>query len=123
MTENGGPVHLLRNDQQGGHVLRVRLEGRRGNRDALGAHVTAVVGKTRMQQRLRTGSSFLASSEKALTFGLGAATRVDTLTVWWPGGRVEHYTDLPAAHQVHIAEGVGLIDTQPLQPSMLPSRP
>jgi len=123
VTENGGPVHLLRNDQQGGHVLRVRLEGRRGNRDALGAHVTAVVGKTRMQQRLRTGSSFLASSEKALTFGLGAATRVDTLTVWWPGGQVAHYTDLPAAHEVRIIEGDGQIETRPLPTPIRVARP
>ena len=41
LTENGGPVHLLRNDQDGGRALRVRLEGRTGPRDALGAHVYA----------------------------------------------------------------------------------
>ncbi len=123
VTENGGPVHLLRNDQPGGRSLRVRLEGRQGNRDALGAHVTAVVGTTRMERRVRTGSSFLASSDKTLTFGLGAAPQVDTLTVWWPGGQVEQFTALPAAREVHIAEGAGLIDTQSLHPSTLAERP
>ncbi len=122
VTENGGPVHLLRNDQQGGGALRVRLEGQGSNRDALGAHVTTVAGGVRVQQRVRTGSSFLASSEKALTFGLGAATQVDTLTVAWPGGAVEQFTNLPAGHEVHIAEGAGVIDTRPLAPSLLAAR-
>ncbi len=123
VTENGGPVHLLRNDRQGGNALRVRLEGRHGNRDALGAHVTAVVGGRRMQQRVRTGSSFLSTSEKALTFGLGTATQVDTLTVQWPGGRMEHYTNLPAAHEVRIDEDAGVVDAAPLSPPRLAARP
>lgn len=123
VTENGGPVYLLRNDQQGGQALRVHLEGRTGNRDALGAHVTAVVGKTRRQRRLRTGSSFLVSSEKALTFGLGTATQVDTLTVWWPGGRVERFTNLPAAHEVRLVEGDGQIESRLLPTPIRIARP
>jgi hypothetical protein len=122
VTENGGAVHLLRNDQQGGHALRVLLEGRHGNRDALSAHVTAVVGGRRLQQRVRTGSSFLVTSEKALTFGLGTATQVDTLIVQWPGGQVERFTDVPAAREVHIAEGAGLVGTRPFTPRPLAAR-
>ena len=34
LTENNGPAHLWRNDQDGGRFLRVRLEGRQSNRDA-----------------------------------------------------------------------------------------
>ena len=114
ITENGGPVHVLRNDHRGHRALRVRLEGSRRNRDALGAHVTALVGNRRMYRRVRTGSSYLASSDKTLTFGLGTATKVDTLTVWWPGGRVEYFVDLPAHSEVYIAEGSGPAQTRPL---------
>ena len=123
VTENGGPVHMLRNDQHGHRALRVHLEGRQSNRDALGAHVTAIVGNNRMQRRVRTGSSYLSSSEKVLTFGLGVATKVDTLTVWWPGGQVEHYVDLPAHSEVYLVEGFGLADTRPLSTSVLPPSP
>ena len=123
ITENGGPVHVLRNDQQGRRALRVLLEGRSGNRDALGAHVTAIVGNRRMQRRVRTGSSYLASSEKALTFGLGTATKVDTLTIWWPGGQVEFFVDLPAHSEVYVVEGSGPAQTRPLSPATLPTSP
>ena len=122
VTENGGPAHLLRNEQHGHRALRVLLEGSQGNRDALGAHVTAVVGENRMHRRVRTGSSYLSSSEKALTFGLGAATKVDTLTVWWPGGQVEFFVDLPAHSEVYIAEGSGPAETRPLPTATLPTR-
>jgi hypothetical protein len=70
-----------------------------------------------IQQRVRTGSSFLVSSEKALTFGLGAAEQVDTLTVWWPGGAVDRYIDLPAGNEVHLIEESGQVETIPLSAS------
>ena len=115
VTENGGPVHLLRNEVQGGASLRVRLQGERGNRDALGAHVTAVAGDRRMQRRVRTGSSYLVSSEKALTFGLGAAAQVDTLVVHWPGGETARYANLPVGREVHIVEGADVVETITLE--------
>ncbi len=109
VTENDGPVHLLRNDSRGGGVLRVRLEGRAGNRDALGAHVTALTATARQTRHLRTGSGYLSQSEKVLTFGLDAAPQVDTLLVRWPNGDMERYTGLPAGHEVHLVEGEGLV--------------
>ena len=120
VTENGGPVHLLRNEVQGGAFLRVRLQGERGNRDALGAHVTAVAGDRRMQRRVRTGSSYLVSSDKALTFGLGAAVQVDTLVVHWPGGETVRYANLPAGREVHIVEGSDVVETVILGNQTLP---
>ena len=107
VTENNGPVHLFRNDSQGGGVLRLRLEGRSRNRDALGAQVMAVAGVARMYRRVRTGSGYLSQSEKVLTFGLGPASQVDTLLVRWPNGDAETLTDLPAGYEIHLIEGEG----------------
>ena len=111
VTENAGPVHLLRNEARGGASLRVRLQGMSGNRDALSAQVTAVAGDRRMARRVRSGSSYLVSSEKALTFGLGAAAQADTLIVQWPGGDTARYANILAGREVHIVEGSGVVDT------------
>lgn len=105
VTENGGPAHLLRNDQQAGRSLRVRLEGRISNRDGLSARVVARVGERRMERFIRTGSSFLVVSEKEATFGLGEAERVDSLLVYWPSGQVDRHTGLAAGVEVLIIEG------------------
>jgi len=121
VTENNGPAHLLRNDSRGGGLLRVRLEGRIGNYDALGAQVTAVTATARQLRRVRTGSGYLSKSEKVVTFGLGTASQVDTLIVRWPNGLTERFTDLPAGYEVLAVEGEGLVarTALPLNPSLV----
>jgi hypothetical protein len=37
-------------------------------------------------QEVQAGSSYLSSEDPRLHFGLGAATRVDVLTIRYPGG-------------------------------------
>ena len=106
-VENGGPAHLWRNDTAGGSYLRVRLEGVEANRDAVGARVEAVAGNLTMYRMVRTGGSFLSSSEKVLTFGLGPRDTVDTLRVFWPGGAVETFTAIEGNQVLHIKEGGG----------------
>jgi len=107
VTEAGGPAHLWRNDLSGHHVLRVRLEGRRSNRDGIGARLRAVVGDTRIRRWVRTGGSYLSESEYLATFGLGSATCVDSLVIDWPSGLRDTLTGIPADQQIRIAEGTG----------------
>ena len=114
ITENNGPAHLWRNDTAGGHFLRVRLEGRASNRDALGARVVAVVGDLKMERRIRTGSSYLSQSETVAVFGLGNALAVDTLVVTWPSGRVDRFADVEANQELRIIEGAGTFERVPI---------
>jgi hypothetical protein len=93
IAENNGPLHLLRNDAQGSHYLRVLLKGRRPNLDAIGARVEVHAGSMVQRRIVRTGSSYLSQSERIQTFGLGATNTVDRVVVTWPDGRgrtVEH---------------------------------
>ncbi|HUF08816.1 MAG TPA: CRTAC1 family protein [Rhodothermales bacterium] len=109
IIENNGPAHLWRNDVSGRHFLRVTLEGRESNRDALGARIVVRHGGRRMEQRIRTGSSYLSQSEKAAVFGLGDSERADSLVVYWPGGRVDRLAGLEADQEVHLVEGEPLV--------------
>lgn len=108
VVENDGPVHLWRNDLEGGRFLHVSLEGRVSNRDALGSRVVLVADGRRMERRIRTGSSYLAQSQKDALFGLGDAESVDSLIVYWPSGRVDRFADLNANQRVRIIEGGGI---------------
>jgi hypothetical protein len=108
IQENGGPVHLWRNDLVGASWLRVRLEGSRSNRDALGARLVAVFNGHRSERRVRTGGSYLSHSEQTITFGLGHAEQVDSLLIYWPDGGIDRFADLPANQTVHILEGAGI---------------
>lgn len=106
VTENGGPAHLWRNElQNNNHFLRVHVQGREGNRDGVGTRIVAIVDSLRMERRIRTGSSFLASSEKVATFGLGQATQVDSLLVYWLAGRIDRFANVAADRDVLLIEG------------------
>lgn len=109
LVENGGPVHLWRNDVSGRSYLRVHLEGTSSNRGGIGARAEAVVGSHRMIQTVRTGSSYLSSSERALTFGLGSHTAVDSLFIHWPSGTVDTLRGIEANQEIKVVEGSGIV--------------
>jgi len=87
MVSQTGPLQLFRND--GGnqnHWLTLRLEGVRGNRDALGARVTLTTPQGKRTQWVHGSSSYCSHSDTRLTFGLGTAAGVLSGEVRWPGG-------------------------------------
>ena len=114
VTENAGPAHLWRNDTKTGNFLRVKLEGRESNRDALGSRVVADLNGLRMEQRIRTGSSYLSQSEKVAVFGLGDANRIDSLVVHWPNGIVHRFADVEANQELRIVEDRGTLVPVPM---------
>ena len=54
---------------------------------------------------VQAGSGFLSQHSKELLFGLGASQRVVRLTVEWPSGLTQTFTDVPLDHRVRIEEG------------------
>ncbi len=120
LTENSGSAHLWRNDFKNPNFLRVCLEGRESNRDGVGTRIIAIVDGQRMERRIRTGSSYLSSSEKTATFGLGQATQVDSLLVYWPGARVDRFAAIEANQEIRLVEGVGTFVTRNLTSRVVP---
>jgi hypothetical protein len=95
MTQIGGPPLLLRNDQNLNHRwLRLKLIGTKSNRDAIGAWVKIRVGSQTLSRQVMPTRSYLSQSELAATFGLGSASRVDEVTIAWPGGTLQKVTGL-----------------------------
>jgi hypothetical protein len=107
VVENAGPARVFINRlDRPRQSVRVRLVGTgRSNRDAIGARVTATVGRQTLTQQVSGGQSYLSAPEKTLTFGLGGASRIDTLQIRWPDGAVETYRDLPGGTQAVLTEG------------------
>ncbi len=83
-----GPPLLLRNEQQAGsHWLRCKLEGPSGNPHSIGAVIELRAGGVTQRRYVHPTRSYLSQSEPILTFGLGKANAVDSLTVTWPDGK------------------------------------
>ena len=78
---------MLRNDQNtGANWVRVKLEGSRANRDAIGAWLWLKVGNRVIGRQVMPTRGYLSQSELPVTVGLGKATRIDEARVIWPGG-------------------------------------
>jgi hypothetical protein len=59
---------------------------------------------------VRSGSSYLSQSERALTFGVGNADLVDRLTVQWPSGTSQEFTKISTRNAHQITENKGISD-------------
>ena len=105
---DGSPVLLRNSTPKPGHWLRIRLVGTRSNRDGLGARVEVKAGSLTQTAEVRANSSFESASDPRLHFGLGAATRVDSVVVHWPCGKVETLGPEAADQELVIEEGRGI---------------
>jgi hypothetical protein len=87
------------------HWIGIQLVGTKSNRDGIGARVEIEAGALRQMDEVRSGGSYLSQSDLRLHFGLGAATRVERLTVRWLSGIVDTLRGIPADRHVVIEEG------------------
>ncbi|MCP3977949.1 MAG: CRTAC1 family protein [bacterium] len=95
---------LLRNDGAPGNWLQVRLVGKRGNRDALGARVTLTAGGTTQFREVRRGTGYAGSTLPVAHFGLGRAGRVERIEVRWPAGRTSELRDVAVNQLLMLRE-------------------
>ncbi|MEE2659848.1 MAG: CRTAC1 family protein [Candidatus Latescibacterota bacterium] len=101
---SGRPAVLLRNDASVGNWLRVRLQGRRINRDGVGAIVELHRGAEIQYRHVMRGRGYQSSNELELHFGLGSSTRADSLVVCWPSGVRQRLVDLTANQRLAVIE-------------------
>ncbi len=103
-----GPQLLINEVGDARNWLAVQLRGTRDNRDAVGALVKVVSGAAQMSRHVIAGSSYASQHSGRLHFGLGDASRVESLTVHWPGGDVERFGAIAGRQLVRIVQGSGI---------------
>jgi hypothetical protein len=114
VSTNGGPAALFRNAGTKNHSLRIKLTGTKSNRDGIGAVVRVTAGNDTQSQMLRSGSSYLSSSELIVSFGLASHTQADAVEIRWPSGQSDHLKNVAADQIVTVKEGRGAIAAKPL---------
>ena len=109
------PPSLLRNDApSGNHWIKVRLEGTKSNRSAIGARVLVRYSGKVQAQTVMSQTSYLSANDPRLHFGLGAATTTD-IEVHWPAGTTEVYKHIDAGQLITIREGLGIVKGRPFR--------
>ncbi len=95
---------LYRNTGSTNNWLRLRLEGTRSNRSAIGAKVSVTVGTNTTRQSVRTGHGYLGGHDLRLHFGAATAATVDSVFIEWPSGQTQYLLGLATNQEHHIIE-------------------
>jgi hypothetical protein len=101
------PMLLVNLATNTNHWLGIATQGTRSNRDGIGARVTLSAGGRTWVQEVRSGSSYLSSSDLRLHFGVGSATTIDRVTVAWPSGLEENFHADGVDRFITLIEGSG----------------
>jgi len=112
---------LFQNPGHGRHWLKVKLDGTRTNRAALGARIKATIkspdGNTRTIFRTIGNNGSFGGNSLVELIGLADATSVTELVVSWPTSRtVQTFRDVPADQTIEITEEVDAVKQIHLPP-------
>src|SRR5437764_15441150 len=101
------------------HWVAIKLSGGpKSPRDAVGATAYLTAKGIRQRADVISGGSYASCNDPRLYFGLVDATKVESMTIRWPSGVIEHLR-IPAVDRIYvIQEGTGIIratfDSYPL---------
>ena len=106
------PPSLLRNDLKAKqNWIKVRLEGVKSNRSAIGARVLVRYGGRVQAQAVLSQASFYSCNDPRLHYGLGTFNSVD-IEVFWPNGLHEKFKAVGANQLVTLREGAGIVPSK-----------
>jgi hypothetical protein len=101
------PVNVYRNNSIRGNSLRLQLEGRRSNRQALGTTVHVHHRESQQVRYLTLARGWTSTSEPVLHFGVGDAERVERVVIQWPSGLVQSLENVSVDRVHHVTEPEG----------------
>ena len=110
---------LFENPGFGNHWISVRLVGRQSNRAGIGARIHVVIEEAETERSIyrwvNSGGSFGANPLRQ-SIGLGQATQVKRLEVYWPtSDQTQVFYDLPANQFFKVVEGQQKVQVQQLE--------
>ncbi|WP_282080921.1 FG-GAP-like repeat-containing protein [Aquimarina algiphila] len=101
---------LFRNDLTlKNHYVNIKLIGNPSNKAGLGARLeltTKIRGKIVTQKReISASNTFMGHNSLRAHFGLGKATKIDKLAIYWPSGNVDIFENLRVNKFYTLEEG------------------
>ncbi len=86
IVHQNAPVSLLKNQSSRGHWLQLQFIGRKSNRQGIGVRVTLQSGSDSFIREIAGGTSYCASHQPVMVFGLGSRNQPCELEIVWPSG-------------------------------------
>jgi hypothetical protein len=105
VTAISAPAEIWLNDSPNeNHWLEISLQGRKSNRDGIGARIRVTASGKSEYNHVSSASGYASSSAGPLHFGLGAAKSVDEIEIRWPSGIVETLKNIQSDQVLHVTE-------------------
>jgi hypothetical protein len=121
VANNDDPPLLLHNSGgTGNRFVNFKLIGKKSDRDALGARLRLQAGGLSQIREIAAGGSYLSQSDLRAHFGLGRATKADSLEVQWPSGLRQTFRDIAADAFYVVEEGKDQLGMQKFTRSSRP---
>lgn len=104
-TQKIHKVQLFRNDTENDHNwVGIQLRGATSNRHGLGSKIMLYAGgKTYLQEVTGGYGTHASQHSQILHFGLGQTEQIDSLVLYWPGGKKQIALELEV-NQIHELE-------------------
>jgi enediyne biosynthesis protein E4 len=102
----------------GNNYSAIEIQGPPGNPSGIGAEIALKAGGQRQFQEQNPYRGFQSSCSPILHFGLGAASRIDTLEITWPDGRRQRLMELPAGQKLTLRYGDAREENHPPGPEI-----
>ena len=112
-----GPPMVLRNKGlPGRHWVSFELAGTKTNRLAINARIKITAGGMTQTSQVLSGASYLSQNDLRQHFGLGPATKIDSVEIDWPSGTVDEITNLESDKFYSVLEGKGIVLREQIAP-------
>jgi hypothetical protein len=115
----GEPMILKNNGIAGKHWVSFELQGTKSNRLAIGARVKIVAGGMTQTEEIHSGGSYLSQNDLRVHFGLNIATKVESVEIRWPSGKVEQLKNLDCDKHYAVLEGQGIVPVEKIRPTQV----
>lgn len=100
-----GPAEVFRNiSPSAAHWLILKAEGRRSNRDGIGAKIRLESASGVQYNHVTTSVGYAGSSDRRVHFGLGKDALVEKLEIRWPSGARQQLENIPADQILTVTE-------------------
>jgi len=113
ISNNGGTAQIGFNEsREKGNFVVLWLEGAK-NKSAIGARVVAKVGDRTIERQVMGSQSYLSMSDLRVHLGLGNASQIDELTIYWPGGEKQTIAGVSAGKFYYVREDEAPVEFVP----------
>ncbi|HEX5169929.1 MAG TPA: VCBS repeat-containing protein [Cyclobacteriaceae bacterium] len=96
------PAFVYENTSANNNYIKINLKGPTGNTCGIGAKVSVYYDGQMQYFENKTVRGYLSSNDPVVHFGLGKVSKLDSINIVWPDGRMNHLGNPPVNQLIQV---------------------